>query len=153
MGGECAEKSRMIASAAGRAYEYFGFPVKSGATWFPSMLRLRISGRPCRCKNDRHNQREGHAMSHKHRNVLEAIFRDPISSNIQWREVESLLNHLGASVDPSHGARFRVVLNRHEFFVHHPHHGNEFLKTEVKHLRECLAAAGVSLSAYDEAQR
>ena len=88
-------------------------------------------------------------MSNKHRHVLEAIFRDPVSSNIQWREVESLLNHLGASVDPSHGARFRVVLNRHEFFVHHPHHGNEFAKTEIKHLRECLAASGVSLSAYD----
>lgn len=92
-------------------------------------------------------------MSHKHRNVLEAIFRDPVSSNIQWREVESLLTHLGATVEASHGARFRVLLNKHEFFVHHPHHGNEFLKTEVKHLRECLAAAGVSLSAYDEAQR
>ena len=89
-------------------------------------------------------------MSHKHRNVLEAIFRDPISSNIQWREVESLLVHLGATIEASHGARFRVLLNRHEFFVHHPHHGNEFAKPEIKHLRECLAAAGVSLSSYDE---
>ncbi len=89
-------------------------------------------------------------MSHKHRNVLQAIFHDPLSSNIQWREVESLLHHLGATVEPSHGARFRVVLNRHEFTVHHPHHGNEFGKTDVKYLRECLAAAGVTLSRYDE---
>lgn len=89
-------------------------------------------------------------MSHKHRSVLQAIFHDPVSSNIQWREVESLLNHLGATVEPSHGARFKVVLNRHEFFVHHPHHGNEFPKAEVKHLREGLAAAGVTLSRYDE---
>lgn len=90
-------------------------------------------------------------MSNKHRHVIEAIFREPVSSNIQWREVESLLNHLGADVEPNHGARFRIVLNKHEFFIHHPHHGNEFTKQEVKHLRECLAAAGVSLSAYDEA--
>ncbi|MDP3513706.1 MAG: type II toxin-antitoxin system HicA family toxin [Sulfuritalea sp.] len=89
-------------------------------------------------------------MSHKHRNVLQAIFHDPLSSNIQWREVESLLHHLGATVEPGHGARFRVVLNRHEFTVHHPHHGNEFGKTDVKYLRECLAAAGISLSSYDE---
>lgn len=89
-------------------------------------------------------------MSHKHRSVLQAIFHDPVSSNVQWREVESLLNHLGAIIEPSHGARFKVVLNRHEFFVHHPHHGNEFPKAEVKHLRECLAAAGVTLSRYDE---
>lgn len=91
-------------------------------------------------------------MSHKHRNVLESIFREPISSNIQWREVESLLNHLGATVEPGHGARFRIVLNRREFFVHHPHHSNEFGKTEIKHLRECLASAGVTLSSYDEAR-
>jgi hypothetical protein len=89
-------------------------------------------------------------MSHKHRNVLQAIFHDPVSANIHGREIESLLHHLGAEVEPAHGARFRVTLNRHEFFVHHPHHGNEFGKPEVKHLRECLAAAGATLSRYDE---
>ena len=89
-------------------------------------------------------------MSHKHRNVLQAIFHDPVSGNIHWREVESLLHHLGAEVEPAHGARFRITLNRHEFFVHHLHHGNEFGKPEVKHLRECLAAAGATLSRYDE---
>ena len=88
-------------------------------------------------------------MSHKHRNVLQAIYHDPVSSNIQWREVESLLNHLGASIEPSHGARFRVVLNQREFFIHHPHHSNEFAKQEIKHLREGLASAGVTPSSYD----
>ncbi len=89
-------------------------------------------------------------MSHKHRNVLQAIYHDPVSANIQWREVESLLHHLGAEIEPSHGARFRIVLNRREFFLHHPHHSNEFSKQEVKHLRECLASAGMTLSSYDE---
>ena len=89
-------------------------------------------------------------MSNKHRNVLQAIFHDPLSSNVQWREVESLLHHLGATIEPSHGARFRVILNRHEFTVHHPHHGNEFGKSDIKYLRGCLAAAGVSLSSYEE---
>ena len=89
-------------------------------------------------------------MSHKHRNLLEAIFREPICSNIQWREVESLLKHVGADIEPSHGARFRVLLNKHEFFLHHPNHSNEFGKQEIKHLRECLAGAGVTPSAYEE---
>ena len=48
-----------------------------------------------------------------------------------------------------HGARFRVVLNRHEFFLHHPHNSNECSKQEIKHLRECLAQAGVTLAAYE----
>lgn len=88
-------------------------------------------------------------MSNKHRNVLLAIFSDQAASNIQWREVESLLHHLGATVEPSHGARFRIVLNRHEFFVHHPHHSNEFARQDIKHLRESLAGAGVTPSSYD----
>jgi hypothetical protein len=92
-------------------------------------------------------------MSHKHRNVLQAIYHEPINANIQWREVESLLNHLGAEVEPSHGARFRIVLNRREFFLHHPHHSNEFSKQEIKHLREFLASAGVTLSSYDESRK
>ncbi|MDH5287796.1 MAG: type II toxin-antitoxin system HicA family toxin, partial [Betaproteobacteria bacterium] len=35
-------------------------------------------------------------MSHKHENLLRAIFHDPISANIHWREIESLIHHLGA---------------------------------------------------------
>lgn len=92
-------------------------------------------------------------MSHKHRSVLQAIFHEPPSANLHWREVESLLNHLGASVEAAHGARFRVVLNRHEFFLHHPHHGGDFPKQAVKQLREFLAGAGVTPSLYDEQAR
>ena len=33
-------------------------------------------------------------MSHKHEQLLRTIFHDPISANIHWREVESLLNHV-----------------------------------------------------------
>ena len=59
-------------------------------------------------------------MSH-HLNLLRTIFQDPVSGNIHWREIESLLHHLGATVEPSHGARFRVVLNNVEGILHHPH--------------------------------
>lgn len=92
-------------------------------------------------------------MSNKQRHVLAAIYHDPISANIQWREVESLLHHLGAEIDSGHGARFRIVINRREFFLHHPHHGNAFSKQEIRHLRDCLASAGITLSSYDETAR
>ena len=55
-------------------------------------------------------------MSHKHLHLLQTIFHDPVSANIHWREIESLLTHLGAEVEAAHGARIRVVLNR----VDHP---------------------------------
>ena len=91
-------------------------------------------------------------MSNKHRHTLEAIFRDPHTGNLQWREVESLLHHLGAVVESGHGARFRIVINRHEFYLHHPHHSNEFGKQAVKQLREFLAGAGMTPSQYDQIQ-
>ncbi|QFY43100.1 type II toxin-antitoxin system HicA family toxin [Candidatus Methylospira mobilis] len=87
-------------------------------------------------------------MSH-HLNLLHAIFEDPLRGNIHWRDVESLLHHLGAAVQPSHGARFRVTLNSVEGILHHPHQGNVCSKQEIKHLREYLAEAGVTPSRYE----
>ena len=49
-------------------------------------------------------------MSHKHDNLIRAIFHDPISGNLQWREVESLLRHLGAAIESLSGTRIRVKL-------------------------------------------
>ncbi|HTY99310.1 MAG TPA: type II toxin-antitoxin system HicA family toxin [Rhodocyclaceae bacterium] len=88
-------------------------------------------------------------MSHKHQNLLRAIFQDPVSGNIHWREVESLLVHLGAQIEPTQGARFRVLLNRVEGTLHHPHQGNICTKQDIKHLREYLGHAGVSPSSYE----
>ena len=91
-------------------------------------------------------------MSHKHQHLLHAIFQDPPGANLHWREVESLLIHLGATVEPAHGARFRVVLNRVEGFLHHPHNGSTCSRQDIKHLREILAQAGVSPSSYPRPQ-
>jgi hypothetical protein len=90
------------------------------------------------------------AMSHKHANLLRSIFQDPLSANIHWREIESLLHHLGAAVEPTHGARYRVVLNKVEGFFHHPHNSSTCSKTDIKQLREFLGHAGVTLSAYEK---
>jgi hypothetical protein len=89
-------------------------------------------------------------MSHKR--LLKKIFTEPASGNLHWRDVESLLHHLGAEFPRSHGARVTVVLNQREGQLHRPHHGGALTKQDVRHLREFLAGAGVSLSAY-EAER
>ena len=86
-------------------------------------------------------------MSHKHDNLLGAVFHNPISGNIHWREIESMLLHLGASITPTHGARFHVKLNDVDCFLHHPHQGNVCDKNLIKYLREFLVRAGVKPSA------
>ncbi|MBD3811470.1 MAG: type II toxin-antitoxin system HicA family toxin [Betaproteobacteria bacterium] len=84
-------------------------------------------------------------MSHKHENLLRAIFEGPVSGNVHWREVEAMLAHLGANVEPHHGASFRVVLNGVEGFLHRPHNSNTCSKQELRHVRDYLVSAGVGL--------
>ena len=88
-------------------------------------------------------------MSHKHAHLIQTLFHDPISGNIHWRDVESLLAHLGVEVEPLSGARFRVRLNNVEGVLHRPHHSNVLDRQDVKHLREYLAHAGVTPSMYE----
>ncbi len=88
-------------------------------------------------------------MSHKHKNLLETIFRDPVSGNIHWRQIESLLRHLGAEIESLSGARLRVTLNGFEGILHRPHHSNVLKRQHVLHLREYLAHARMTPSQYE----
>ncbi len=92
-------------------------------------------------------------VSHKHENLLRAIFHDPISGNIHWREIESLLHHLGAAIEPLSGARMRVKLHGHEGILHRPHHGNTLGRQDIQHLREYLSHARATPSQYDAARQ
>jgi hypothetical protein len=88
-------------------------------------------------------------MSHKHAHLMRSIFQDPPSANIHWREVESLLKHLGADITPSHGARFKITLNGKEAFLHHPHNSSTCGRNDIKALREMLTHAGITLASYE----
>jgi hypothetical protein len=88
-------------------------------------------------------------MSHKHAHLMRSIFQDPPSANIHWREIESLLTHLGAEIEPTHGARFKITLNKVETYLHHPHNSSTCSKTDIKALREALLHAGVTLAGYE----
>ena len=88
-------------------------------------------------------------MSHKHEQLLRTIFHDPISCNIHWREIESLLSHVGADIEQLSGARIRVKLNGAEGILHRPHHGSNALdRHSVQMLREFLARGGATPSQY-----
>jgi len=92
-------------------------------------------------------------MSHKHEQFLRAIFHDPISGNIHWREVESLLRHLGAKVEQTSGATVRVVLNGYDGNLHRPHHSGTLDRQGVRALREYLARAKATPSLYEEGRK
>jgi hypothetical protein len=89
-------------------------------------------------------------MSHKHEQLLKTIFHDPISGNIHWRDVETLLKHLGAEIEMLSGARIRAKVGRAEGILHRPHHGNTLDRSSVQHLREFLGRAGATPSLYEQ---
>lgn len=88
-------------------------------------------------------------MSRHVANLLRTIYHDPPSANIHWRDVESLLKHVGATLEPLSGARFRIKLNRMEDILHRPHHSNVLDVRGLTHLRGFLARAGVTPSSYE----
>ena len=58
-------------------------------------------------------------MKRKHQKTLELVFTHPVSGNIHWRDIESLLIELGAEISEREGSRVGVVLFG-EVRVFHP---------------------------------
>lgn len=89
-------------------------------------------------------------MSQKHVNLLREIFQDPVTTKLHWREIESLLKHLGAEIESLAGARIRAKLNGAEGVLHRPHHGGNTLdRHSVQSLREFLTRGGATPSQYE----
>ena len=50
------------------------------------------------------------SLIHIYAQLIRTIFHDPPSGNVHWREIESLLRHVGATLEPISGARIRITL-------------------------------------------
>jgi hypothetical protein len=85
-------------------------------------------------------------MSRKRERLLADIFSESAGASIHWREIESLLHHLGAEEIGSHGASVHFRLNGREHVLHRPHHhhGSTCSRQDIRDLRQFLAAAGIS---------
>jgi hypothetical protein len=83
-------------------------------------------------------------MGAKHRRTLRAIFEDPVSSNIAWRDIEALLEASGAEITEGTGSRVRIALNGIRAVFHWPHPQKETDKGSVKSMRRFLKDAGVT---------
>ena len=81
-------------------------------------------------------------MRRKHDETLAAIFRDPVSGSIRWRDVEALLIALGAEMSEGNGSRVRFVLGGRTLFIHRPHPSPDTDKGAVKAVRRYLKEVG-----------
>jgi hypothetical protein len=83
-------------------------------------------------------------MNQKHRRTLEAVFDDPIRSNISWRGIEAMLKAAGAEISEGEGSRVRIALNGVRAVFHRPHPQKETDKGAVRSMRRFLTEAGVT---------
>lgn len=83
-------------------------------------------------------------MGPKHRPTLEAIFENPVRSNISWRGIEAMLEAAGAEITEGAGSRVRIALNGVRAVFHRPHPQKETDRGAVKSMRRFLAGAGVT---------
>lgn len=79
-------------------------------------------------------------LSNHHRNTLRQIFQHPVSHNIEWNAVVSLLEAVG-SVTEHHDGKIAVTLGSETEFLEPPRHKD--IDTQlVVDLRRMLATAG-----------
>lgn len=81
-------------------------------------------------------------LSNHHRNTLRELFQHPVSHNIEWRAVISLLEAVG-SVAEHHDGKLAVTVGSQTTFFDHPAHKDVDVQ-EVVDLRRLLSAAGLA---------
>ena len=85
-------------------------------------------------------------LSSKHRKTLNAIFDNPVRSDVEWQKIESLLSALGAELGEGRGSRIRVALNDVRAVFHRPHPQKETDKGALRSIRRFLKEAGITPS-------
>jgi hypothetical protein len=83
-------------------------------------------------------------MNARHQKTLEAVFHDPVRSNVPWADVEALLGAAGAEISEGRGSRLRVSLNGVDAVFHRPHPQKETDKGALKSVRRFLKEAGIT---------
>lgn len=82
------------------------------------------------------------SLNTKNKKTLNAIFEDPISSDIRFDDVKKLIKSLGGKIKEGRGSRVMFELNGKIGRFHEPHPNPEIKRYVVKDLRDFLEVAG-----------
>jgi len=83
-------------------------------------------------------------LSSTHLKTLQAIFDNPVRSDVEWKKIESLFSALGAQLSEGRGSRIRVALNDVRAVFHRPHPQKETDKGALKSVRRFLKEARIT---------
>jgi hypothetical protein len=79
----------------------------------------------------------------KHIKTLALVFKQPVSANIDWKDIESLFVGLGAEISEREGSRIGVRMFGEIRVFHRPHPSPKTDKGAVASVREWLKRNGV----------
>ena len=82
-------------------------------------------------------------MNSKQKRALAAIFKDPVSASIVWKDIESLLITVGAEVIEGNGSRVRFHKDGIIATFHRPHPKKEAKPYQVRDARTFLKQLGI----------
>jgi len=82
-------------------------------------------------------------MNSKQKKTLEAIFSNPVSPSIAWRDIEKLLIAVGCNLEEGRGSRIRIIKGAIFAVFHRPHPSKETDRGAVVSVREYLIKIGV----------
>jgi hypothetical protein len=85
----------------------------------------------------------GGGVNKKHQRTLAAVFADPVSGSIKWRDVEALLVACGAEVSEGNGSRVRFTIAGQTLFLHRPHPSPDTKRWAIRDIREFLINVGI----------
>lgn len=89
-------------------------------------------------------------MISKNRKILKMIFADPVNgSNIEWRDIESLLVTVGCRVVEGKGSSVTFEKDGVRATFHRPHPDKAALRYRVKAARELLLQLRIADERHD----
>jgi predicted RNA binding protein YcfA (HicA-like mRNA interferase family) len=82
-------------------------------------------------------------LNSRQKKILEDIFKEPVKSDVLWKDIEKVLIALGAEISEGKGSRVRIYLNGIRAVFHRPHPGKQTDRGALKSMRRFLIEAGV----------
>lgn len=82
-------------------------------------------------------------MNKRHQKTLEAIFKKPVPTSLDWNDIEALFLAAGANPVEGRGSRVRFELNGVVATFHRPHPQKEAKPYQVRDARHFLEQAGI----------
>lgn len=82
-------------------------------------------------------------MNSRHQKTLNAVFKTPVPSSLEWNQIEALFIAVGAQVIEGSGSRVRFELNGVIATFHRPHPQKEAKPYQVRDARKFLEQAGI----------